>query len=325
MISARFGRLVVTAAAGRDKKRNLLWRCVCECGSEIVTAGYRLRSGETRSCGCLQRETVTARNASHGQSGTRLYNIWSNMLARCGNENNPQFADYGGRGIAVCREWHDFTSFEAWAKASGYSDDLTIDREENDGNYEPSNCRWATSLQQSRNKRPRRDQKLTDAQADAIRNDPRPQSEIAVEYSIGQQHVSRIKRGERRAFPTTGENTMPKIGNAPVQQGEVRIVKIDALPDNMQTKQVQKIASGYVISHSESGHHHVLTGGDVMERTDNVPDGMQVFYAILSEPQSFIQDAANPHGGYDLDPGVFEFRISREFNPFEEEARRVSD
>lgn len=109
------------------------------------------------------------------------------------------------------------------------------------------------------------------------------------------------------------------------QQGEVRIVKIDALPTGMETKAAQKIAAGYVISHSESGHHHVLTGGDVMERTDKVPSGMQLFYAILDEPQSFIQDAANPHGGYDLDPGIYEFRISREFNPFEDQARRVAD
>lgn len=109
------------------------------------------------------------------------------------------------------------------------------------------------------------------------------------------------------------------------QQGEVRIVKIDALPKNMQTGPVQKIGKGFVISHSESGHHHVLTGGDVMERTDKVPAGMQVFLAILHEPQQFIQDAANPHGGFDLDPGIYEFRISREFNPFEEQARRVAD
>lgn len=109
------------------------------------------------------------------------------------------------------------------------------------------------------------------------------------------------------------------------QQGEVRIVKIDALPENMMSKPVEKTAKGYVISHSESGHHHLLTGGDVMERTDNVPAGMQVFYAILDEPQRFVQDAANPHGGFDLDPGVFEFRVSREFNPFTEQARRVAD
>jgi hypothetical protein len=109
------------------------------------------------------------------------------------------------------------------------------------------------------------------------------------------------------------------------QQGECRIVKIDALPAGMETKKVDRIAKGFVISHSESGHHHVLTGGDVMERINNVPAGMQIFFAILDEPQSFFQDAANPHGGYDLDPGIYEFRVSREFDPFAEQARRVAD
>ena len=115
------------------------------------------------------------------------------------------------------------------------------------------------------------------------------------------------------------------IGNLPVQQGEVRIIKIDALPEGMKTKPVDKIAGGYIISHSESGHHHLLSGGNVMERTDNVPAGMQVFYAILDEPQSFAQDAANPHGSYELNPGIYEMRISREFDPFSERARRVAD
>ena len=109
------------------------------------------------------------------------------------------------------------------------------------------------------------------------------------------------------------------------QQGEVRIVKLDAIPHEMKTKPVQRLAKGFVISHSESGHHHLLTGGDVMERTDKVPSGMQVFYAILDTPQKFIQDAANPHGGYDLDPGIYRFDVSREYDPFAEQARRVAD
>lgn len=109
------------------------------------------------------------------------------------------------------------------------------------------------------------------------------------------------------------------------QQGEVRIVMIDALPPKIETKKPERTAKGFIISHSESGHHHVLTGGDVMERTDHVPAGMQIFYAILDRPESFVQDAANPHGGYDLDPGIYEFRVSREFDPFAEQARRVVD
>lgn len=118
---------------------------------------------------------------------------------------------------------------------------------------------------------------------------------------------------------------MHKIGNLPVQQGEVRIVQIGALPKNIETKPAEKSKRGFIISHSESGHHHILTGGNVMERTDNVPAGMQIFYAILKEPEQFIQDTANPHGDFKLDPGVYEFRVSREFDPFAEQARRVAD
>lgn len=109
------------------------------------------------------------------------------------------------------------------------------------------------------------------------------------------------------------------------QQGEVRIVKIDSIPDDIRHKCVARTGKGYIISHSESGHHHLLTGGDVMERTDSVPAGMQIFYAILKGPQSFIQDSPHPHGGFELDPGIYEFRVSREFDPFAEQARRVAD
>jgi hypothetical protein len=109
------------------------------------------------------------------------------------------------------------------------------------------------------------------------------------------------------------------------QQGEVRIIRIDAMPEGMETKPAARVAKGFVISHSESGHHHCVTGGDVMERVSNVPEGMQIFFAILSKPEEFVQDAANPHGGYNLDPGIYEFRVSREFNPFTELARRVAD
>jgi hypothetical protein len=109
------------------------------------------------------------------------------------------------------------------------------------------------------------------------------------------------------------------------QQGECRIIKIDAIPAGVTTKPHARDVKGYIISHSESGHHHLLTDGDVMERTSDVPAGMQIFYAICDKPEAFIQDAANPHGGFDLPAGIYEFRISREFDPFAEQARRVAD
>lgn len=109
-------------------------------------------------------------------------------------------------------------------------------------------------------------------------------------------------------------------------QGEITIIKIDAIPADIETKKAERTGKGWIISHSENGHHHVLTGGQVMERTSAVPQGMQIFYAILENPASLIQDAAVPHGGYDLSaPALYEFRISREFDPFAEQARRVAD
>lgn len=109
-----------------------------------------------------------------------------------------------------------------------------------------------------------------------------------------------------------------------VQQGEVNIKRISEIPE-CQTEKVIATAKGYIISHSEKGHHHILTGGDVLERKSDVPAGMQIFYAILKEPKQFIQSAADAHESVMLDAGIYAFRISREYNPFAEEARRVAD
>lgn len=108
-------------------------------------------------------------------------------------------------------------------------------------------------------------------------------------------------------------------------QGEITIIQIDVLPQGIETKPVERNSSGHIISHSESGHHHVLTGGEVMERVNDVPQGMQIIYALLDAPASLVQDAPVPHEGFDLAPGIYEFRISREFDPFAEQARRVAD
>ena len=109
-------------------------------------------------------------------------------------------------------------------------------------------------------------------------------------------------------------------------QGEIRIDQIDALPEGMATVAVERVAKGYIISHSESGHHHLLDGDvEVMERSNDVPAGMKMIYAIVKEPSRLHQDAATPHKPIDLDPGIYEMRIKREFDPFTEQARRVAD
>ena len=116
-------------------------------------------------------------------------------------------------------------------------------------------------------------------------------------------------------------------------QGEITIIAhldehgqpLTALPGGIETKPAQRTAKGWIISHSESGHHHVLTGGEVLERTDHVPEGMQVLYALLDGPAELVQDADTPHGSFSLPAGLHEFRIAREYDPFAEQARRVAD
>lgn len=150
----RFGRLVVVSRAGNDKSGNYQWLCKCECGSETIVRGYSLRSGHTKSCGCLNRERSVDVHRSHGGRATRLYNVWCGIKSRCLNENIPNYCRYGGRGITVCDEWlNSFESFRDWALNSGYEDTLSIDRIDNNAGYEPSNCKWSTRAEQNRNQR----------------------------------------------------------------------------------------------------------------------------------------------------------------------------
>lgn len=145
-----FGRLTAIEPAGvRD--RRTLWRCRCSCGNDAVVIGKLLRSGHTKSCGCWRSDNWFIQKETHGESHTRLHRIWRGMKTRCGNPKCEAFPRYGGRGIRVCPEWQSFEPFRDWASANGYSHDLTIDRIDNDGHYEPGNCRWATYAAQSRN------------------------------------------------------------------------------------------------------------------------------------------------------------------------------
>lgn len=156
MTGRRFGRLIVVAEAGRNKHRAVMWLCRCDCGTESTVRAQYLRSGHTTSCGCWKREVPGTWSLKHGQSKTRLYRIWRNMIRRTTEPDFPDYPNYGARGIAVCPEWRE--SFEAFARDMGptHQDDRTLDRIDNGGNYELANCRWATAIEQGRNRRSNR-------------------------------------------------------------------------------------------------------------------------------------------------------------------------
>lgn len=149
----KFGRLTVISEAGRAKNGAKKWRCLCDCGNEHFVITGNLLNNSVRSCGCYRKEYVRNKNYVHGKSQTRLHGIWRGIKQRCFNPNENCFDSYGGRGITICKEWKDdFQAFYDWAINNGYADNLSIDRIDVNGNYEPSNCRWADNKTQANNK-----------------------------------------------------------------------------------------------------------------------------------------------------------------------------
>lgn len=154
----RFGRLTVIDISPRKDGHSSWWVCQCDCGNVKEVRRSCLIRGFTKSCGCLNRELARKHGrqmmSKHGWYGTRAYHIWRGTIDRCENPNCSQYHNYGGRGIKICAEWRDSPqAFCEWAMANGYSDKLTLDRIDTNGNYEPSNCRWITMDKQQTNKR----------------------------------------------------------------------------------------------------------------------------------------------------------------------------
>lgn len=154
----RFGKLTVIGIASTKKGNRVSWDCICDCGNTVVVSGTNLISNGTISCGCEKSHRLSNFSTKHGESHTRLYKVWLGMRERCQNEHHISYQYYGGRGICVCREWDDYSTFREWSLLHGYDDSLargkcTLDRIDVNGNYEPSNCRWVPMSEQNMNRR----------------------------------------------------------------------------------------------------------------------------------------------------------------------------
>lgn len=153
IIGKRFNRLKVIQFI-KSKPKNK-WLCQCDCGNTAISTGYKLKSGHTKSCGCIRTEKFKSRVTKHGISAShpKIYHAYMDMMARCYNPDLKNFHRYGGRGIMVCEEWKtNLESFLNWSLQNGFEENLSLDRIQNDGNYEPNNCRWIPQLKQAQNR-----------------------------------------------------------------------------------------------------------------------------------------------------------------------------
>ena len=171
----------------KQKRRYGLYKCFC--GKDFEAQVSNIKSGSIKSCGCIKK--------THGLGKTKLYKVWHSMVSRCHNIKSQSYNLYGNRGIKVCNEWkNSIISFHNWALENGYKEGLEIDRIDNDGNYEPNNCQWVSSKQNSRN---RRQSKLDKDKVDNIKEmlkNKIKQKHIALKYNVDDSCISKINKGK---------------------------------------------------------------------------------------------------------------------------------
>ena len=203
LINQKFGKLLVVKKIG-VKNNYIFWECLCDCGKTTIVSTSNLTSNRIKSCGCLKHESLMERNITHNQRHTKLYEVWKTMKQRCYNPNNRSYHNYGGRGISICDEWkNNFESFYIWSKNNGYKEELTIDRIDVNGNYDPCNCRWTTKLIQANNTRTNK--------YVTINNETKTVSEWCRFYNISNSAVYlRVKNGMSLLDALTTPSKRPK-------------------------------------------------------------------------------------------------------------------
>ena len=180
LIGQKVGKLTIIEKTKERLHNSVLWRASCECGGERLISSHQFKYQKVKSCGCTRK----------GYRKTREYTIWANMIQRCNNENSPRYNDYGGRNIKVCEEWTSAINFIEWAHNNGYEDNLSLERIDVNGNYEPSNCTWIELDEQAKNKR--------NSIKVIIDNEELSLKEASIKYNVPKQTIyDRYKAGKK--------------------------------------------------------------------------------------------------------------------------------